>query len=67
MKPYYEYSLYPCPFCLGDKLDVKRRKYDGDTLFRIKCDKCGILSGEYDTIQGAIVAWNNRPVEMVEE
>jgi len=62
MKTAYEISLYPCPFCMSDNLDVSRRTYDSEKLFRIKCDKCGSMSGEYDNIQAAIIAWNNRPI-----
>lgn len=64
MKPFEEYSLRSCPFCMSNNLDIKRRLYDGEKLFRIKCDKCGSLSGEYENIQAAIIAWNSRPIDI---
>ena len=67
MKPAYKISLLPCPFCMGDDLDVTRRTYDSEKLFRIKCCKCGSVSGEYDNIQAAIIAWNNRPIPVEAE
>ncbi len=49
-----------CPFCKSGVIDIKRRKCDGETLFRVKCNGCGSMSGEYENINSAIDAWNSR-------
>ena len=53
-------EISECPFCKGRVLDFKRRKYDGEMLFRVLCRGCGSMSGEYSSLDSTIKAWNRR-------
>lgn len=53
-------EIPPCPFCKSRVLDFKRRRYDGEVLFRVKCNGCGSMSGEYSDLNAAISAWSRR-------
>ena len=56
----------PCPFCGGR--DLQRFEYPfkrkpGIRGCFVKCNSCGAASGNYETIEDAIKAWNERKVD----
>lgn len=53
----------PCPFCGGR--DLYRFQYPfkrkpGIRGCYIKCNGCGASSGNYETVEDALTAWNER-------
>lgn len=55
-------ELKVCPFCNSAGIVKPYR-----TGIRIKCSKCGVISGQYATRGEALEAWNKRPEEEVQE
>lgn len=56
-------KLKPCPFCGGDDLLTFQYPYKRKPGLRgcfIKCKTCGASSGNYETIEDALKAWNER-------
>ena len=51
-------DLKPCPFCSGDKLEV--RSDDGGISWYIFCNDCGVMCGFALHKGEAIEAWNRR-------
>jgi hypothetical protein len=56
-------ELKPCPFC-GSKAILCTGYKDAGATYKnwwIICDGCDIGTGNYDTEEGIIRYWNNRP------
>ena len=55
--------MKPCPFCGGKSLYLFRYPYNRKPGLRgcyVKCNKCGATSGNFETIEDAEKAWNER-------
>jgi Lar family restriction alleviation protein len=53
----------PCPFC--GSMDLYKFQYpfkrkQGIRGCYIKCNQCGAASGNYETVEDALKAWNER-------
>lgn len=58
-------KLKICPFCKSDKIQTRGyQQYDGyqgeGYDYYVQCRNCHAQSGEFDTIEQAIRAWNQR-------
>ena len=55
--------LKPCPFCGADDLYSFQYPFTPKPGIRgcyIKCNHCGASSGNYETVEDALKAWNER-------
>lgn len=56
-------KLTACPFCGGDDMFTFQYPYKRKPGLRgcyVRCKTCGASSGNYETIEDAIAAWNKR-------
>ncbi|WP_324030014.1 hypothetical protein GC087_06585 [Pantoea sp. JZ2] len=52
-------ELLPCPLCGNDLVELVPTLYEGDALFVIRCDCCGV-SRPPDCRENAVAFWNQR-------
>lgn len=52
-----EAEVKPCPFCGGKASAIEVLNYDATA---VRCNGCHAQSGNYDTREDAIAAWNRR-------
>ena len=52
-------ELKKCPFC-GGKASVCEAEFEGQTVFMVTCDDCGISTAGSDNETKVINAWNKR-------
>lgn len=52
-------DIKDCPFC-GGKASIFTEKYDGETVYMVCCEECGICTAAYEYEQPAINDWNRR-------
>ncbi len=55
-------KLKSCPFC-GSKADVFENKFEGNKIYMVACEQCGISTAAYEHEQSAINDWNKRAYE----
>lgn len=54
-------ELKPCPFCGGVGRTTDRYdRWVRDTLYRVECEGCEALAGEFQDRENAELAWNTR-------
>lgn len=52
-------ELNTCPFC-GSSASVCSDSFDGQKLYFVSCDECGVITPCFDTEAEAIEVWNKR-------
>lgn len=52
-------ELKTCPFC-GGKASVCEAEADGETLFMVACEGCGVSTAGSDNEAVVVADWNKR-------
>ncbi len=52
-------ELKACPFC-GSSANICSDSFDGQKLYFVSCEDCGVITPCYDTEAEAAAIWNNR-------
>ena len=53
-------KLKPCPFCGSDNMGVYEHSYPMEHYYFVFCNECKAESGNFETKEKAILAWNRR-------
>ena len=54
-----EMTLNPCAFC-GGKACVCEGEFDGEKVYSVSCENCGVSTGCFEDKQRVINDWNRR-------
>lgn len=52
-------DIKDCPFC-GGKASIFKDKYEGEIIYTVSCEECGISTAAYEHEQSALNDWNRR-------